>query len=406
MRRVVIIGAGHAGLQLGIGLRRHGYDVKIFTNRSATAVRNGPVMSSQLMFGHALEAERTAMLNFWDVSCPAYSSVAISIADRKANAFCYWESEYDPPAQSVDQRVKLPRWMELFEEIGGDLRITNVELDDLNEYARNSDLLIIASGRTSLSGIFPKVISWSPYDAPMRATTMLYVTPPEMDRTATQGGLAILPDIGEIVWFPAISIKGPCFILGFGAVIDGPLDVFRQGSRSSELLGRGKESINKYVLTQRGLWDTVELNDANGTLTGAITPYVRDPVGFLEYGRPVLGIGDAVVLNDPIAAQGANNASKTAQSYQQLIIDRGDRPFNEEWMRTASSAIWEELHWSVELSNAFLGRMPGHVQDLFVAAIDSAALRRKILCGFDSPASLIPWLSDPDLTKKFILEMR
>jgi 2-polyprenyl-6-methoxyphenol hydroxylase-like FAD-dependent oxidoreductase len=73
VRSVVIIGAGHAGLQLGIGLLRHGYAVRIVTARSPDLIRAGTVMSSQLMFGDALQAERNTMLNFWDEICPAYS---------------------------------------------------------------------------------------------------------------------------------------------------------------------------------------------------------------------------------------------------------------------------------------------------------------------------------------------
>ena len=72
-RSVVIVGGGQAGLQLGCGLRDHGYDVEIVQDRSAEAIARGKVLSSQCMFDEALQNERDLKLNFWDQNCPTRS---------------------------------------------------------------------------------------------------------------------------------------------------------------------------------------------------------------------------------------------------------------------------------------------------------------------------------------------
>ena len=56
MRNIAIIGAGHAGLQLGIGLLRSGHSVTIVTNRTADEIRSGRIISSQSMNPEPVQA--------------------------------------------------------------------------------------------------------------------------------------------------------------------------------------------------------------------------------------------------------------------------------------------------------------------------------------------------------------
>src|SRR6516164_624352 len=65
MRSIGIVGGGHAGLQLGIGLRQRGYAVTIVTDRAPDDVRSGRIMSSQGMQHTALQHERGLGLASW-----------------------------------------------------------------------------------------------------------------------------------------------------------------------------------------------------------------------------------------------------------------------------------------------------------------------------------------------------
>jgi len=75
MKRIAIVGAGQSGLQLALGLLGAGYDVTLYSDRSAQEIRDGYVMSSQCMFDSALEIERNLNLNFWEEECPKVEEI-------------------------------------------------------------------------------------------------------------------------------------------------------------------------------------------------------------------------------------------------------------------------------------------------------------------------------------------
>ena len=52
-------------------------------NREAAAIRAGKVLSSQCMFGTALQAERDLALDFWSTQCPDVAGFDFTIADRR-----------------------------------------------------------------------------------------------------------------------------------------------------------------------------------------------------------------------------------------------------------------------------------------------------------------------------------
>lgn len=80
MRRIAVVGAGQAGLQLALGLLAGGYGVTLVAARTAAQVRGGPVLSTQAMFGPALRIERAAGLDEWAGEAPAVSSVRSVLA--------------------------------------------------------------------------------------------------------------------------------------------------------------------------------------------------------------------------------------------------------------------------------------------------------------------------------------
>jgi hypothetical protein len=329
--------------------------------------------------------------------------VELTICDAAKQAIV-WRGSYEPPAQSVDQRLKYPIWMELFEKLGGDLQLRNVEIRDVEYDAKTADLVVIAGGQGEIASIFDRDPEYSLACGPMRTTTMLYVSGIEARSDSSQGRLVILPGIGEIVWFPAITVGGPCYIVGFGAVIGGSMDCFRDTDDSATRINLAKRVLQKHVPRLTETWNRIELTDPNGTLTGTIVPTIRKPVGRLPSGKIVLGIGDTVILNDPIAAQGSNNASKAAQHYERSILTRSDGAFDEDWMHETFTNYWQDAYYSVALSNLFLRPMSSHVRALFAAAQHSEVIRRTIMMGFNRPRTLFPWLTDAAATKKLIHE--
>lgn len=80
MRRILIVGAGQAGLQLALSLREHDYDVTVMSSRTPEEIRAGRVMSTQCMFGQSLQYERDHGLNLWEQDAPNVDA----LGDRKS----------------------------------------------------------------------------------------------------------------------------------------------------------------------------------------------------------------------------------------------------------------------------------------------------------------------------------
>ena len=87
--------------------------------RTAGEIRGGRVMSTQAMFGTALQHERHLGLSFWEDAAPRVTGISFSLASPEGERALGWVGHLDGYAQSVDQRVKMAAWMEAFEERGG-----------------------------------------------------------------------------------------------------------------------------------------------------------------------------------------------------------------------------------------------------------------------------------------------
>lgn len=66
-------------------------------------------------------------------------------------------------AQSVDQRIKMAGWLELFEDRGGTVVFHGVTTSDLHALARLYDLVVIAAGKGELVQLFDRDPRYSPF---------------------------------------------------------------------------------------------------------------------------------------------------------------------------------------------------------------------------------------------------
>jgi hypothetical protein len=333
-RSICIVGAGQAGLQLGIGLLGHGYDVTLVSDRSAAEIRDGRVMSSQCMFGTPLAYEGALGLNFWDGEAPGVEGIAVSVADPSGGPVpaISWAGRLDQLARSVDMRVKVPRWMSEFVARGGRLVVEEAGLDDLERYHREHDLVVVAAGKGAISGLFARDDDRSPHDRPKRALALAYVT----GRTPAPDGpmvsFNLIPGVGEFFVIPALTLGGPCDILFLEGVPGGPFDAFAEVRDPAEHLAVTLDLLRAYVPWEADRVKDVALTDDLAVLSGRFAPTVRRPVGVLPSGARVLGMADAVVLNDPISGQGSNNAARFARAYLASILAQGDAAYDLEFM--------------------------------------------------------------------------
>jgi hypothetical protein len=405
-RSVVIVGGGQAGLQLGCGLCDHGYEVEIVQDRSAEAIAQDKVLSSQCMFDEALQNERDLKLNFWDQTCPTVDSVGVNVAapDGSGVKVIEWNGKFDRPAQSVDQRVKIPAWMDEFTRRGGRLTIHAASVPDLEGYARRAALVIVAAGKGEITALFERDAEKSPFDKPQRALALTYVHGMTARPEHSAVNFNIIPGVGEYFVFPALTISGPCEIMVFEGIPGGAMDCWRDVRTPAEHLAKSKWILDTLLPWEAERCHSVELTDANGTLAGAFAPTVRRPVGRLASGALVMGLADAVCLNDPITGQGSNNASKAAKIYQDAILAHGERPFDAAFMQATFDKYWSYAQFVTGWTNAFL-RPPPHVLAILGSAQAYPALARRIANGFDNPLDFFPWFAVPEEADKYLASL-
>jgi 2-polyprenyl-6-methoxyphenol hydroxylase-like FAD-dependent oxidoreductase len=410
MPKVTVVGAGQSGLQLAIGLLDNGFDVTVVSNRTPGQIAQGRVASSQCMFDTALQHERDLGLNFWEDQCPPAEGIAFAVpappdSPQAGGKAISWSAKLDAVAQSVDQRIKFPGWLAEFTKRGGELVIHEATGEDLEAYARDSDLVVVAAGKGDIARLFERDPERSPYDKPMRslALTYLHGLEPRPEHSAVCFNL--VPGLGEYFVFPALTLSGPCEIMVFEAVPDGPMDRWAQATDPKTHLEVSLSILRDFVPWEYERCANVELTDENGVLTGRYPPTVRKPVATLPSGAQVLGLADVVVLNDPITGQGSNNASKCAASYLKSIMEHGDKPYDEAFMRGTFETFWEEAQFSTIWTNALLGPPPEHVLKLLTAAGDEPRIAHRFTNDFDQPKDFFNWFMDPEKADAYLAEL-
>jgi Styrene monooxygenase A putative substrate binding domain len=406
-RTITIVGGGQSGLQLACGLLSHGYDVHIVQNRTAQQVATGKVLSSQCMFNTALQNERDVGLDFWGKSCPPVEAISFTVPapDGSGNKAIEWCARLEKPALSVDQRVKIPAWMAEFERRGGRMTIAEAGIADLEGYAKASDLVIVAAGKGDVAKLFERDAARSPFDKPQRALALTYVTgmTPRPEHSAVCFNL--IPGVGEYFVFPALTVTGPCEIMVFEGIPGGPMDCWGEIKTPSEHLAKSKWILETFLPWEAERCRNIALTDDNGILAGAFAPTVRKPIGRLPSGAIVLGLADAVCLNDPITGQGSNNASKAAKIYMDAILGHGDKPYDAAFMQAAFDRYWDYAQYVVGWTNALLQPPPPHVLNIMGSAQAYPVLAERIANAFDDPRDFFPWFAVPEEADKYLRQL-
>ena len=406
-RNIRIVGAGQSGLQLALSLQAQGHQVSISTNRSAEDIRQGKVMSSQCMFHTSLQAERELGLNFWEAECPPVEGISLTVphpelAGQKALS---WSHRLDHIAQSVDQRVKVPGWMNEFRRRGGEILEHEATLDDLEQWSRSHDLVIVAAGKGAIAQLFERDSRRSVFDKPQRALALTYVQGlrPQEDYSAVNFNL--IPGIGEYFVFPALTTSGPCEIMVFEGIPGGPMDCWGDVQSPAQHLARSREILERYLPWEADRCAHIELSDANGILSGRFAPTVRHPVGRLPSGRVVMGLGDAVLLNDPITGQGSNNAAKFARVVDQALAAHGAQPLDARFIQHCFDSFWAYASHVVNWTHAMLMPPPEHVMAVLGACARHPAAARRFVNGFDDPRDYAEFLLDADKARAYLASL-
>jgi hypothetical protein len=417
MRDVAIIGAGIAGLLTAHGLRRAGYGVTLYSDRSAEQWLAGRPTGTAARFAPALAYERELELDHWQAQAPKFVGATLVYCPRPGNQLATMVGRQSEPGVAIDVRLQCHRWMHELEACGAGLVIEAVSVERLDAIAAEHELTIVAVGKGKLAALFERDEVRSGYRAPKRNVAMVTVVGPSLEREGVPFlGVKnnILEGIGEAVWIPYFHRDhGPCWNLIFEAKPGGPMDSFSRARSGAEALAAARQTIETLVPWEAGWARGMELADELAWVAGSITPTVRSPVGRLPSGRLVTCMGDTAMHFDPLAAQGANNGTKMAKHLVAQIVARGDRPFDAAWMTESFDQFWRELGQpAFALTNLMLEPMTPAGRLLLLAQYGSDGLRSDgrqaiadfFAAGFADPGPLIEALTDEVVAKRLIAE--
>lgn len=397
MRKIAIMGAGQSGLHLAIRLIKNGYQVTIISERSAEEIFNGPPTGATYLFNDTLQLERELGLDLWKDSAYHSTGFNVNFGTPDGNFAFSINSRTSKPGASIDQRLKFYQWIKLFEKLGGQFIVSDTTPSDLLACTEQFDLVIVSSGKGPLARLFSRDDERSTREVPARKLMQLHINNFEhAGKTRfTSITLDAVMGAGEIITAPFYQKDDiQCAFLLVESVPGGPMDRFDDAKSASELLARVKEMMKELLPWRYEAFANAEVIADDAWLKGSFTPVVRKPVVHLNSTAAVFGIGDTVILNDPIVGQGGNNASKMANAYAQAIIRRGNAPFDAEWMNQTFEEFWDYSRHVNRFCDIFLSPPTPHVIELLGAASQNPDIASDFVNGFNHPPSLFPWLDD------------
>ena len=149
-KSIGIIGAGTAGLHLGLYLRQHGVDATIITDKTPDQVRDARLPNS-VAHHHVTLARETALgVCHWKPEEVGYGMHRHYFGLPEPLAF---PGHFTAPSRAVDYRIYQPTLMEDFTAQGGRIEYRRIERDDIPALADRFDLIAVGAGRGAFTDL-------------------------------------------------------------------------------------------------------------------------------------------------------------------------------------------------------------------------------------------------------------
>jgi hypothetical protein len=401
MKNIGIIGAGIAGLQLGLFLRSYGIETTIYTEKTPEQQRAARLPNIVVRNTHTRDRERMLGVNHWDSLAPDLMGLTFRIGGARPLTVA---GDFEQPANIVDMRMYLAQLLEDFAARGGRVVVDTLQTDDLTELSTRHDLLSVATGRGGMTTLFPRLSERSPYDKPQRVVVgglfrgVAYPAPQVFD-------MFITPGTGEILALPLFSFEQGLTGIAFEMLPSSAFEPLKQlryedGPQSFDALVL--DLVREYApaLYARidpqafGLTRPLDLCHA------AITPTVRRGYARLPNGHLVVALGDTHVVNDPLTGQGANAASHAAWVLAEAIRSAGT--FDEAFGQQVEQQMWTYTGPVTEACNARLRPPAPHAAQLLGVAAQHKVIANMYADNFHNPARFWEIISSPERTAVLI----
>lgn len=397
---------------------KRGYEVTLYSDRAADAIQHHTHPTGlAYMFADGIACEgANGCDTFADVAAKTDSVHMFFQPKAGVELIQMWGPLDEHAGYAVDVRLKSARRMAQLEQGGARLEIQAVTPDALDEIARQNDLTLVATGKGGLAGLFQRDHERSVYDRPQRQVATLLV------RGLPMGGspfphrvpdrvpvcFNFFGDLGECFWVPFYhKNEVRCWGLLIEAREGRGLDAFRSVRSADELLAVFRRLIQTYMPWDWPSVKDMELvpDDPYCWVSGAIVPTVRKPLGQTSSGRPIMALGDTAYAFDPVGGQGANCAAHQAAFYAAAIAERGDQPFDADWI-TATGEAFHQKHAgpAYRFNNVLLEPLDAVGKMIMISAFAHPKLAAQFFQRFNRPSTYFPWLTDGDAARKFIAE--
>src|SRR5262245_59082568 len=384
MKSIGIVGSGIAGLHLGLFLQKHGVDATVYSDRSPDQIRAGRLNNLVVRFDPTRERERALGVDHWEFPDFGVFGVQMRVGIEPLIA---WNGSFKQPASSVDMRIYQSTLLEDFAARGGKLAIGALESSDVARLSGQHDLMVVASGRGSLTDMFPRDPARSPYEQPQRLLMGAFYR--GLDFPDPLGVIyTISPGNGEIFQAPFTTFEGRVCSILFEGIPGQAFDVIMRMRYEDDPKKFEATALDLLREHAPPIYERVNPREFGvlrplDVLQGAITPTVRRGYAPLGDGKFAMALGDMHMLHDPIIAQGANTASKCAWIMGEMLLE--ERSLDETFCRETERRLWEAGRAATEWTNATLQPPPPHVMELFAAAARSKALADELVDNFGAP---------------------
>ncbi|MEU4656505.1 styrene monooxygenase/indole monooxygenase family protein [Streptomyces sp. NPDC023723] len=400
MPDIGIIGAGIAGLHLGLLLRQHDLPVTLYSDRTPAQVATGRLPATVAHHAPTLRREAALGVGFWSAEEYGYTCHHHYVGGPGPLSF---RGDFTSPSCGVDHRLVLPALTDVFQERGGRLRIGPVAAADVERLAARHDLLVVAAGRGPLAGLFPRLDGPGSATAPRRRLCAgLYHGIAAAEPKGVT--LSLAPGRGELIEIPLYSRDGHVTALLFECVPGGGADALCEIDHRADPAAFRRAVLDELAAHHPTV--AARTAPAGFGLTGpldlvrtAVVPTVRADWARLPGGRYALALGDAHTVVDPIVGQGANIASYSAAVVAEAVL--ADPVFDELFCRRVAARRAEVVRGAAGWSELML-QPPEHVRRLLGAMSELRGAADEFTDNFGHPDRQWRIVATPERTRAFL----
>lgn len=384
MTPIGIVGAGIAGLHLGLFLQQHSVPVTIYTQLSPDQQRAARITNVVVRSAPTREREQRLGVDHWDTPETVLTGMSVFVRGQRPFAI---QGNLDRPLSVVDMRLYCATLLEDFMARGGRVVTGMIRVEDVERLAEQHELVVIAAGRKHLTALFPRVPKHSPFEQPQRLVCAGLYRGIACSKPRSLE-VVVTPGHGEFFVTPMISFEPELTVFAVEVVPGGAFEALR-GLRYAEDPRRFNTTmldlLHEYapMIAERVTPGEFAIARPLDQMYTAITPTVRQAYTRLPNRKLVVAVGDVHVVNDPLTGQGANTASHAAWIMGEAILDSSR--FDEAFCRDVEQRMWSYTSQITAACNARLVPPPPHIIQLMGAAAQHKPLAEAYVSGFNAP---------------------